>query len=150
MSRDTPSFEYRQSTRFIRWQGFTIAQFTIAIALLSALSISMLGASSILVLKESFQSTRSHGLALSLSMLSLTLVVLLCVLATVSRTLDFRLTARKVRGKPNLTIFGLNKDQFGNLSWFFFWTALILFFVGGGLFVASMGLLLVPKLLCSI
>ncbi len=133
--------------RYVRWQGIAMAQFTVAIALLSALSISMLGAGSALALHRDTPNPGAHGLALGLSMLLLTAVVLLCLLATVSRTLDFRLTARKVRGKRCLTMFGLDKDQFGRISWLCFWSALLLFLGGSLLFVSSCGLLLAPRLL---
>lgn len=135
--------------RYVRWQGIAMAQFTIAIALLSALSVSMLGASLVLILHEKFPSPGAHGLALGLSMLLLMAVVLLCLFATVSRTLDFRLTARKVRGKRCLLMFGISSEQFGRISWLCFWTAILLFLGGGLLFATSCGLLLLPKLLCG-
>ena len=133
--------------RYVRWQGIAMAQFTVAIALLSALSISMLGASLMLILDEDFPNPGPHGIALGLSMLLLMAVVALCLLATVSRTLDFRLTARKVRGKHCLLMFGINKEQFGGISWACFWTALIFFIGGGLLFSVSCGFLLIHKLL---
>lgn len=149
MSSDRPPSESCQSARFIRWQSISITQFTVVIALLSALSISMLGTSFIFVLNREFPNPGVHGIALGLSMLSLVAVVLLCVLATVSRMLDFRLTARKTRGRLDLKIFGLNKDQYSELSWGLFWTALSLFLGGGFLFFASAALLLAPRLLCG-
>ena len=145
-----PDLERRMNARFIRWQGLAIAQFTIAIALISALSISMLAGSSFLALHRDFSSPGAHGLALGLSMLLLAAAVPLCALATVSRTLDFRLTARKARGRHDLRIFGRSKEQFGKISWGFFWTALSLFLVGGLLFVASAAFLLAPRLLCGV
>lgn len=148
---NSPGFNYRdrQDSRYIRWQGIAMAQFTVAIALLSALSISMLSAGTLLALHDGSPSQGAHGLALGLSLLLLTAVVFLGLLATVSRTLDFRLTARKVRGKPCLTMFGLDKSQFGKLSWFCFWSALLLFFGGSLLFVTSIAVVLAPLLLCG-
>lgn len=126
-----------------------MAQFTVAIALLSALSISMLGASATIALNSASQNLGVHGIALGMSMLLLSAVVFLCLLSTVSRTLDFRLTARKARGKPCSTMLGLNSNQFGNLSWLCFWSALLLFLGGGLLFAVSLADLLTPRLLCG-
>lgn len=147
MNSDRFLIESRQNTRFIRWQSVAITQFTVVIALLSTLAISMLAGGAFLALHEGFPNPGTHGLALGLSMLMLVAVVFLCVLSTVSRMLDFRLTARKTRGRLDLKIFSLNKDQFGKLSWLLFWAALSLFLAGGLLFVASACLLFAPRLL---
>lgn len=149
MSSHGADDNYLTDARYVRWQGIAMAQFTVAIALLSVLSISALGASSALLLRPEFPTPGVYGLALGLSMLLLVAVVFLCLLATISRTLDFRLTARKIRGRTGLAIFGLNKDQFGKLTWLLFWAALSLFLVGGLLFVVSASLLLASRLLCG-
>ena len=147
MSSHAADDKYLKDARYVRWQSIAMAQFTVVIALLSALSIAALGASLTFLLHPEFSNPGAHGLALGLSMLMLVSVIVLCLLATISRTLDFRLTARKVRGRSDLMIFSLNKDRFGKLAWLLFWTALSLFLVGGLLFVASACLLFAPKLL---
>ena len=124
-----------------------MAQFTVAIALLSALSVSALGGSSILIMNETRPNPGVHGLALGVSMLMFTTVLVLCLFATVSRALDFRLTARKVRGKHCLTMFGLGSKQFGSISWLCFWSAFFLFLGAGLLFSASFGYVLAAELL---
>ena len=147
MNSHAAADKHLKDPRYVRWQGIAMAQFTVAIALLSALSIAALGASLTLLTHSEFSTPGAHGLALGLSMLMLVAVIFFCLLATVSRTLDFRLTARTVRGRTDLMLFCLNKDQFGRLTWRLFWTALLLFLAGGLLFVASACLLFAPKLL---
>ena len=147
MNSTSADDKHLTNPRYVRWQGIAITQFTVAIALLSTLSISMLAGGAFLALHEVFPNPGTHGLALGLSMLMLVTVVFLCLLSTVSRMLDFRLTARNVWGRGNLTIFGQDMNQFGRLSWFLFWAALSLFIVGGVLFVASACLIFAPKLL---
>ena len=134
MTSDNARDMHLMDARLIPWQSIAMAQLPVVIALLSALSISMLCAGSVLALHRDLPNPGVHGLALGLSMLLLTAVVFLCLLAAVSRTLDFRLTARKVRGKPSLALLGLNKEQLGNASWFCFWSALLLFPGGSLLF----------------
>ena len=69
-------------------------------------------------------------------MLLLLLAALLSCGAIITRLLDFRLTARKVRKEKNptyeksLTLFHLGPDAYGRATWGLFWFSCVLFLVG--------------------
>ena len=126
-----------------------MAQFSVAIALLSGLSLSGLGAGLSLLQSDDFARRVDYQITFFLAMLSFVVTATLCLASTISRALDFRLTARKVRGHSDLTFFGLNDRQFGRISWCLFWVAVLSFSFGILLFVVSVGIFLVQKLLCG-
>jgi hypothetical protein len=70
------------------------------------------------------------------SMLALLLAAVLSCSSVVTRALDFRLTARKVRKDNNpeynrpLTILGIGPNGFGRFTWFLFWSACLAFATG--------------------
>src|SRR3972149_3211128 len=99
--------------RYNRWQGLGIAQLTVAVALISGLSVAGLGVGLMLLQHEKFVFllSASFKCVFASALLLLFVAALLSCGAVVTRLLDFRLTARKVRKdtKPNydrpLTIF---------------------------------------------
>lgn len=127
----------RNRQGFIRWNGYTMAQFTVVIALLSTLSVSALGAGIALLQRPPVSQVGAHSLSFAIGMLLFILTILLALLATISRTLDFRMTARKVRGRTDCRMFGCDDKQLGQISWFLFWSGTAAFMVGAFLFVAS-------------
>ena len=138
--------------RYNRWQGLAIGQLSVAVALLSALSVAGLGtALSLLQSKEFVAALQCKGLfAASLGLFA---VCAFCsCAAVVSRTLDFRLTARAARKRRNadyarpLTIFCLAAEGYGNLTWFFFWVAFLSFTSAGIAFGVAVGLVYLPVL----
>jgi hypothetical protein len=60
----------------------------------------------------------------------------LSFLAVITRVLDFRLTARKVRKKQNpnydcaLTLFGFDDEAYGKATWRLFWASCFFFMAG--------------------
>ena len=132
-------------TRYIRWQGLAIAQFSVAVALISGLSVAGLGLGLSLLQNKEFllPSPLKPYYAASLALL-LCAAFLSCA-AVVTRTLDFRLTARKVRKdtKPTydkpLTIFWASADGYGRATWCLFWGSCVTFTVGVVLLVVSVG-----------
>lgn len=142
-------WQNRSKLRYVRWQGMAIAQFTIAIALVSTLSVAELGAGLQLLLQSGFGRHGDCTLAFVLSVFLLMLAVGLCLLATISRALDFRLTARKVRGRLDLKLFALNKGQYGRISWLAFWMGLLVFVFGSFLFVLSVAWHFARAILCG-
>ena len=134
--------------RYIRWQGIAMAQFSVAIALLSGLSISAIGAGLSMLEFDDFAQQVPYQLAFVLALLLFVAAVAFCLMATISRALDFRLTARKVRGRSDLILFGLNDRQFGRISWLLFWVAVLSFIVGVWLFLTSIGFYFTSKLSC--
>lgn len=131
--------------RYNRWQGFAIAQLTVAVALISGLSVAGLGVGLSLLQNKEFILTASLKIACMASLLLLLVAVLLSFMAVITRLLDFRLTARKVRkdikknyDKP-LTIFFLTQDHYGRATWGLFWVGCLAFVINVILLVISIG-----------
>lgn len=131
--------------RYIRWQGLGIAQLTVAVALISSLSVAGLGVGLSLLLNENFMPSALIKCTFAWSPLLLLLAVLFSCGAVITRLLDFRLTARKVRKDRNpsyekaLTIFWLGPDAYSCATWGLFWSACIIFTLGAVLLVVSIG-----------
>lgn len=123
--------------KFVRWNGYAMAQFTVAIALLSTLSVSAIGAGITLSQHPPISNSGVHSLAFAISMLFFIASILASLSAVISRTLDFRMTARKLRGRLDCTMFGWDDKKFGRVSWFLFWVSTASFFIGVFLFTAS-------------
>ena len=96
-----------------------------------------------------FARPATYQLAFILAMFFFVVVVISCLFAVISRALDFRLTARKARGRHDLTLFCLNKDHYGHISWGLFWLAVLAFLFGALLFLVSVGGFAFQKLLCG-
>jgi hypothetical protein len=130
-------------SRYNRWQGLAIAQFSVAVALISALSVAGISAGMSLLQNKEFMHELPCKGALAGALLSFAIAAACSCIAVVTRTLDFRLTARKVRQDRNpgsmrpLTIFGLDAEACGRASWFLFWVSLLSFGVGGLLLATS-------------
>jgi hypothetical protein len=133
--------------RYNRWQGLGIAQLTVAVALISGLSVAGLGVGLALLQHEKFVFllSASFKCAFAVALLLLFIAVLLSCVAVITRLLDFRLTARKVRkdtkldyNKP-LTMFWLGREAYGRITWGLFWAGCLSFAVGAVLLVVSIG-----------
>ncbi|MEO5558804.1 MAG: hypothetical protein ABIO49_03500 [Dokdonella sp.] len=123
--------------RYVRWQGLSIAQLTVAIGVMSAWSAgAVVYGVSFLHLLDHHSCSRGWLLG---AIVVLLLASALSFFAVVSRTLDFKLTARKVRkrvldkrGNPytkSLTLASLTADQFGKFTWVLFSGSVLLFAV---------------------
>ena len=139
--------------RYNRWQGLAIAQLSVAIALISGFSVAGLGAGLVLLQNKQFQLNAPFKCIFAASLLFLSVGAFLSCMAVITRLLDFRLTARKVRKDthPNydkpLSIFWLDKDAYGRATWRLFWTSCLLFAVGSILLVVSIGAAYANRLL---
>lgn len=139
--------------RYNRWQGLAIGQLTVAIALISSLSVAGLGAGFVLLQSSQLLLCTPLKYAFPVSLLFLFLAVLLSSGAVITRLLDFRLTARKVRKdtKPDydkpLTIFWLGRDTYGCITWALFWASCLLFAVGLILLFTSIAAMYANRLL---
>src|ERR1700682_4371734 len=131
--------------RYNSWQGLAIAQLSVAVALISGLSVAGLGVGFSLLQSKEFVLTAPFKGVFAASLLLLLIAALLSCGAVITRLLDFRLTARKVRKdtKPTydkpLTIFWLGPDDYGRATWGLFWTSCFTFAVGVVLLVVSIG-----------
>ena len=117
-----------KSERFVRWQGHTMAQMSVVLALLGTLSVGGLGLCFSLLQQASFKPSGGYAAAFLLALLALFIAALSSIAATVTRLLDFRLTARKVRlGEQDepLTYFGTDATGYGKATWRLFWCTAI-------------------------
>lgn len=131
--------------RYIRWQGLAIAQLSVAVALISGLSVSSLALGFSLLQNKEFVPCGTFKIMFAWSFPLLLFAALFSCIAVVSRLLDFRLTARKVRKDKNpdcsrpLKIFWLGPDAYGRITWALFWLGCIAFLTGAVLLFASIG-----------
>jgi hypothetical protein len=129
--------------RYNRWQGLAIAQLSVAVALISGLSVSALAVGMSLLQNKEFVPPGAFNAMFVWSFPLLLLAAVSSSGAVVSRLLDFRLTARKVRKdqKPNysrsLTMFWLGPEAYGHITWFLFWLGCLAFLAGVVLLFAS-------------
>jgi hypothetical protein len=123
-------------TRYNRWQGLAINQLSVAVALISGLSVSGLALALSLLQNKEFVPAGIFRSLFAYSFPTLFLAALLSSAVILSRALDFRLTARRVRksqvpdyAKP-LTIFWLGPEAFGTITWGCFWFACVALLLG--------------------
>jgi hypothetical protein len=131
--------------RYTRWQGLGINQLSVAVALISGLSVAGLGAGLSLIQNDKFMPSAFFKCVFAVSLLLLLLAAFFSTSAIITRLLDFRLTARKIRknerpdyDKP-LTIFWLGPNAYGRATWGFFWSACISCMFGVLLLTLSIG-----------
>lgn len=129
--------------RYNRWQGLAIAQFSVAVALISGLSVSALAVAMSLLQNKEFVPPGAFKAMFAWSFPLLLLAAVSSSGAVVSRLLDFRLTARKVRKNQktnytrSLTMFWLGQEAYGCITWFLFWFSCLAFLAGVALLFAS-------------
>jgi len=129
--------------RYNRWQTLAIAQLTVAVALISGFSVSGLAVGLSLLQNEEFVLSGVFKTTFAWSFPLLLLAAVSSSGAVVSRLLDFRLTARKVRKKQkptysrSLTMFWLGPEAYSQITWFLFWLGCAAFLVGVVLLFAS-------------
>lgn len=122
--------------RYNRWQGLAINQLSVAVALISGLSISCLAFGFSLIQNKEFVPIGAFKVIFAWSFPFFLLAALFSFFAVVSRMMDFRLTARKVRQdkKPTysrpLKIFWLGSDAYGRITWVLFWFSCIALVIG--------------------
>jgi hypothetical protein len=116
--------------RFIRWPRQTLSQLSTALALISGLSLGGLALSLSLLQDRDFNPSGGYAVVF--------LGVIVCffvawaagVAAVITRLLDFRLTARRVRDGPTavpLTLFGTDASGYGYATWRLFWAMVVCF-----------------------
>ena len=122
--------------RYNRWQSLAITQLTVAVALVSSLSVAGLGAGLALLQNKEFTLTPPFKCRFALSLALLLSAIVFSCGAVITRLTDFRLTARTVRKKDDpkyprsLTFLWLGEGTYGRLTWIFFWIAWVVFIVG--------------------
>jgi hypothetical protein len=125
--------------RFIRWQAITIAQFSLTLAFISALALTIMGADFVLILRVGPTLRLNEKSTIVWPILLLSCIPVFTALALTTRLMDFRLTMRKLsnklasnRGEPKKaeTFLTLDKDAYGKISWWVFFLIWILFVLG--------------------
>src|SRR5437588_7737060 len=101
--------------RFVRWQGNTIAQFSAALSVLSGLAVAGLGFLFSLLRDEKFAPIGFYAALFLLALTAFFIAAAAGMAAVITRLLDFRLTARKIRGgtEEPLTLFGTDSSGYG-------------------------------------
>lgn len=106
--------------KYIRWQGITLNQVTFAINLLLGLATATLGFSVALLKDKEFVPTGSIKCFFTAALFLQLISLFSGISAVISRTIDFRYTARIARAtnEPNAR---LRVKRLGKATWFFFW-----------------------------
>lgn len=108
-------------------------QLSTALSLLSGLSVAGLGFLFSLLREKDFSPTGCYATLYLVALTALLIASASGIAAVITRLIDFRLTARKVRqGEVDepLTYFGTNASGYGKATWRLFWSLLISFSVG--------------------
>jgi hypothetical protein len=138
--------------RYNRWQGLAVAQLSVAVALISGLSVAGLGAGLSLVQKDTFVLSGWWKCAFALSQAFFVIATFLSCAAVITRLLDFRLTARSVRKQQRpeynrpLTIFGCGSEGYGRATWRLFWPSCVSLTLGAVLLIASIAIAYADRL----
>jgi len=114
--------------RFVRWQGQTMAQLSVVLSLVGVLALGGLGLSFSLVQQLSFNPVGCYAIFFLVASFSFLVAALSSVAATITRLLDFRLTAKKVRNgavEEPLTFFGTDASGYGKATWRLLWSTLL-------------------------
>lgn len=122
-----------KNERFIRWQRNTIAQLSAAVSLLSALAVAGLGFLFSLLRTQDFVPTGCYPVLFLISLAAFFVASTCGIAAVITRLIDFRFTAQKVRSgsvEEPLTFFGTDASGYGKATWRLFWTLVISFSVG--------------------
>lgn len=131
-----------------------MAQLSIAIALISGLSIAGLGAGLSLLQSDKYPFIGCWKCAFLLSQLFLVISSFLSCGAAITRTLDFRLTARKARSRKKkqpaynrpLSIFCCDANGLGRWTWRLFWPSCVCLALGAALLIISIGVAYADRL----
>ena len=121
--------------KFIRWQGYTINQLTFTLNLFLGLAVGSLAFSITLIKDKEFLLSGCPKLIFQISLISLCLSIVISCTAVVSRLLDFKFTARKIKADKNQNIEESNSYEYqlkwlGKLTWRLFWVQLITLAIG--------------------
>ena len=124
----------KQRERYIRWQGYRISQLSFSINLFLTFAIASLAYVINLKLNKSFALLD----ALNTIIFWWSACASLGVIATISRLLDFRHTAKKIKdgGASNT----LMARWSGRVTWGAFWAQIITYCIGAYYFIVSVAL----------
>ena len=129
--------------RFVRWQGQAIAQLSFAINLFLGFAVTALAFTLSFLRESSFTPSRCYAFLYLLSLVLLSAAALCGIGAVVTRLLDFRATANKVRLRQQypisaeIAVLGDYATGLGKATWRLFWFMLGGFTLGIACFAIS-------------
>ncbi len=122
--------------RFVRWQGYAIAQLTFSINLFLGFAAASLCYGFSILRGDNFNLSGIYEVIFICSLVSLCISLLCGAGAVVSRLMDFRLTARKIKSEKEHTpenvagVFKHKAKALGEATWRLFWTEIIFLSIG--------------------
>ncbi len=122
--------------RFVRWQKQAVKQLSTAINLFSGLSVAALGFSVVFIRENSFTPSKCYAVLYLLSIALFGVSTVCGAAASITRLLDLRATARRVRlrktdpASPEIDYAGDEAKGLGKATWRLFWWAIGTFFCG--------------------
>lgn len=114
----------------MRWQGQTIKQLSTAFTVVSGLSLGGLGLCLSLLQKDTFSPKGCYAISFLVAIGCFILASAFSIGAIITRLLDFRLTAQKVRKgeiEEPLTYFGSDANDYSKATWRLFWLMVVCF-----------------------
>ncbi len=148
--------ENERPESFIRWQGITIAQLTVAINIILGFSGASLVFAANLLIKDDFQVVGWAGATFLISFFTLLLSMGFGVWCVITHLLDFRVTtqAAKLREAkaPAADIKSLRARyrRLDKRAWRLFWWQIATFFAGFVLMIIGVGGSTSNKLACTL
>lgn len=118
--------------RFVRWQAQTMAQLSTALSLMSGLSVAGLAFLFSLLREKDFSPVGWYATLFLIALAAFLVASATGIAAVITRLIDFRLTASKVRNgavEEPLTLFGTDASGYGKATWRLFWALIISFSV---------------------
>lgn len=126
--------EPEQKERYVRWQKYRISQLSFSINLFLGFAVASLA----YAINLKVTGTVSDSPELELSIYWWSASAILGSISTLSRLLDFRYTARKIKDENPC-----DKEKakfFGKVTWGTFWAQITSYLIGGYVFISSVAL----------
>lgn len=120
-----------QKDRYIRWQGYRIEQMSYSINLFLGFAAASLG----YVVNVKLESKPHEGIPIDTVIFWWAACVVLGCIATISKLLDYRSTARKI--KDGSEFYDCMATCCGHVTWGSFWGQVVTFTIGAFLFIAG-------------
>lgn len=118
--------------RFVRWQNNLRNQVSTTNNLLLLISIGVLGYFFSLISKDNFSIDCENKIIFRLGIVFLIISILIGTLTNISRTIDFKLTLKKIKKElekdKNLEELKFWKNTFGKITWFLFYSQIVILF----------------------
>lgn len=126
------NFKINSNERFVRWQSNLREQVSFTNNLFTVISVGIAGFFFNLIIQEKFVVSCEDKFVFRSGIILLIISILLGTLTSISRTIDFRLTLKKIKieleNGNNLDDLKYWKKTFGKLTWFFFYSQIIILF----------------------